>query len=157
MVIDHAGEVLCTQECVFEDLVKLKGMGKAKYKGGGKQRKNDATQKTWRLQPDGKQMITWTCDWKFQVLLSEENYQSLFKMPMSIGRHVLRNCSYPAKPKIPTSLPWGWIAAFSVCFQLKVNLWRILLPSTCYNVRRLDLLSWNQLLSLPCKTLSYML
>lgn len=46
MVIDHAGEVLCTQECVFEDLVKLKGMGKAKYKGGGKQRKNDATQKT---------------------------------------------------------------------------------------------------------------
>lgn len=39
MVIDHAGEVLCTQGCVFEDIVKLKRMGKAKSKGGGKRNK----------------------------------------------------------------------------------------------------------------------
>lgn len=73
MVIDHAGEVLCTQGCVFEDIVKLKRMGKAKSEGGGKKRKNNAIQKTRRLQPHGKQMITSTCNWKFQVMLSEEN------------------------------------------------------------------------------------
>lgn len=39
MVIDHAGEVLCTQGCVSEDIVKLKRMGKAKSKGGGKRNK----------------------------------------------------------------------------------------------------------------------
>lgn len=36
MVIDHAGEELCTQGCVFEDTVKLKRMDKAKNKGGFK-------------------------------------------------------------------------------------------------------------------------
>lgn len=55
MVIDHAGEVLCTQGDVFEDTVKLQKDGQSqkrrrkKKKGGGKKRKNDAIQKTQRL------------------------------------------------------------------------------------------------------------
>lgn len=36
MVIDHAGEVLCTLGCVFEHILKIIRMGKAKNKGGGK-------------------------------------------------------------------------------------------------------------------------
>lgn len=39
MVTDHAGEVLCTSGCVFEDILKITRMGKTKNKGGGKKRK----------------------------------------------------------------------------------------------------------------------
>lgn len=39
MVIDHAGEVLCTLGCVFGDILKIIRMGTAKNKGGGKKRK----------------------------------------------------------------------------------------------------------------------
>lgn len=46
MLIDHAGEVLCTLGCVFEDILKIIRMGKAKNKGGGKKRKNAAKKNT---------------------------------------------------------------------------------------------------------------
>lgn len=42
MVTDHAGEVLCTSGCVFEDILKITRMGKTKNKGGGKKEENAA-------------------------------------------------------------------------------------------------------------------
>lgn len=46
MPVDHAGEVLRTLGCVFEDILKTIRMGKAKKKGGGKKRKNVAKKNT---------------------------------------------------------------------------------------------------------------
>lgn len=40
--------------CVFEDILKIIRMGKAKTKGGGKKRKNAAKKNTWR-----QATITW--------------------------------------------------------------------------------------------------
>lgn len=94
--------------CVFEDILNVIRMGKAKNKGGGKKEEKYCQKNPHegRLQSHEKQMIMPTCNLKFQVIVSEENCLGTEGAQV---RHIsCKSCSKAKVYRTARSFPFKW-------------------------------------------------